>query len=95
MLATVHRPLGVYPREGHAACIELFCVGLVLRAGEDIHLLSPANVREAHVLQNPIPLCFQQSTGDSAGPEVDVVFGVLGDLLMDDDVGDLDAAAGL
>ncbi len=95
MPATVYRPLGVYPSEGHAAGIELFCVGLVPGAREDIHLRPPAHVRETHVLQHPAPLCFQQSTGDSAGPEVYVVLRVLRDLLVDDDVGDLEAAAGL
>ncbi len=45
----------------------------MLRAGEHIDLLPPTDIDEASVLQNPIPLCFQQSTSDSAGPEVNVV----------------------
>ena len=47
------------------------------------------------MLQHPFPLCFQQSTGDSAAPEVDVVLRVLWDLLVDDDVCYLDPPAGL
>ncbi len=66
----------------------------MLRAGEDIRLAPPADVGETRVLKDPAPLCFQQSTRDSARPEVDVVLRVLRDFLVDDDVGDLEAAAG-
>ncbi len=67
----------------------------MLRAGENIDLLTPANVYETGLLQHVPPLCFQQSTGDSAGPEIDVVFRILRHFLMNDDVGDLEAAAWL
>ena len=40
-------------------------------------------------------LSFQESSGDSAGPEVDAVAGVFGDGGVDDDVGDPEPAAGL
>jgi len=49
----------------------------VLRAGEDVYLLAPANVGEAGVLQRPFPLCFQQSTGNSVTPEVYIRFGIV------------------
>ena len=39
-------------------------------------------------------LATEQRAGDSAGPEVDAGAGVLGDLRVDDDVGDLQPAAG-
>ena len=81
--------------ERDAARVEVLGVRLVRGAGEDIDLSAPANVREADVVQHPMPLCFQQSTGYSAGPEVDVVLGVLGHLLVNDDVGDLETAARL
>jgi hypothetical protein len=42
-----------------------------------------------------LELCFQQSAGDSAGPEVDVLLGSVRDLLLHHDVGDLQPAAGL
>ena len=78
--------------ESDAPRLELGRVGLVLRAGEDVDLPAPANVHEAGVFQHPLPLCFQQSTGNSARPEVDIVLRVLGDFLVDDDVADLEAA---
>ena len=43
--------------------------------------------------QLPRVLSLQESSGNSAGPEVDALARVLGDLLVDDDVGDLQAAA--
>ncbi len=67
----------------------------MLRAGEDIYLAAPADIREANVVQHPLPLCFQQSTGNSAGPEVDVIFRVLRDLFVDNDVRDLETPTGL
>lgn len=82
-------------REGDTASFKLGGVRFVLRSREDVDLLTPADVYEAAVLQHPFPLCFQQSTGDSPAPEVDVVLGVLGHLLVDDDVCYLDATAGL
>ena len=39
-------------------------------------------------------LAAEQRAGDSAGPEVDPVARVLGDLCVDDDVGDLQTSAG-
>ena len=58
--------LGLNGRERDATGIELGGVGLVLRTGEDVYLLAPADVREARVLQHRVPLCLQQSAGDSA-----------------------------
>ena len=65
----------------------------MLRAGEHVDFLAPLDVVETGKREYLAPLCFQQSAGDSAGPEVDVVFGVLRDLALDVDVADLDAAA--
>src|SRR6266487_7164224 len=65
------------------------------RAREDVDLAPPANVLETDVLQHPAPLCIQQSTGYSARPKVDVILRVLWHFLVDDDVADLKAAAGL
>jgi len=67
----------------------------MLGSREDVDLLAPAGVYEARVLEHPFPLCFQQSTGDSPTPEVDVVLRVLRHFLVDDDVCNLDATAGL
>ena len=36
-----------------------------------------------------LELCFQQSAGNSAGPEIDALLGIFGDRFLDHDVGDL------
>ena len=87
--------LPLYGRERDASCIKLGSVRLVLRSRKDVSLLSPTNAGEPGVLQHPFPLCFQQSTGDSAAPEVYIVLRILRDLLVDDDVRDLDSSARL
>ena len=47
------------------------------------------------VLREPVcVLCFQQSAGDSTGPEVDVALAFLADGALDSDVGELHASAG-
>ena len=79
--------------ERHAACVEFGGVRFSLRAGEYIHLIAPTDILEARVLEEPIPLCLQQRTGDSAGPEIDVVLRVLVDGLLNDNVRDLEAPA--
>jgi len=84
----------LYRGERDAPRIKLGGVRLVLRSREDIDLLAPADVYEPRVLQHPFPLCFQQSTGYSAAPEIDIVLRVLRDRLVDDDVSDLDPSAG-
>ena len=66
----------------------------MLRAGEDVDLVPPTDAGEAGVLQHPFPLCFQQSTGDSPGPEVDVVLRALRHFFVYDDVGYLQATSG-
>jgi len=48
---------------------------------------------EAVPFESGCVLCFQQSTGDSAGPEVDVALAFLADGLLDGHIGDLDPAA--
>ena len=66
----------------------------MLRAREDVDLPTPADVYEPRMREHPLPLCFQQSTRDSAAPEIDVILGVLRHFLVDDDVRDLDSAVG-
>ncbi len=81
-------------RKRHAASLEAGRGRFVLRAGEDVDLVSPTHVDEAGVLQRPFPLCFQQSTGDSPRPEVDVVLRALWHFLVHHDVRYLQATAG-
>ena len=52
-------------------------------------------VHEAGRLDEGAKLSFQESTGNSAGPERNVLFGTIRDRLADDDVGDLQTPAGL
>jgi hypothetical protein len=61
----------------------------MLGARKDVHLAAPAYFLETNCPENPGPLCRQQSSSYSAGPEVDIVFRVLGDQLMNDDVAHL------
>src|SRR5688572_12771132 len=72
--------------EGDALRFELGRVRLVLRAREDVDLAAPAQIDESRRLKDGLPLCFQQSTGNSPGPELDVVFGVLRYRLVDGDI---------
>ena len=59
--------------------------------GDEVAALDPL---ESVPLEELCVLCFQQSPGDSAGPEVDVAFAFLADGLLDCDVRDLEPAAG-
>ena len=63
-------------------------------AGEDIHLVAELHIHEAGLPQDPPPLCFQQSAGNSTRPEFDVVTGILWHFDLDVDIGDLEASAG-
>ena len=84
------------PREnGHAARLELLRVTLVLTSREHVDLVRHHDIGEAGLIEEHPPLCIQQSTGNSATPERDVILRVLRDLLMYKDVPDLDAPAGL
>ena len=87
--------LGTGGGEGDAAGVEFGGIGFVFGAGEDIDLFAPVDVGESGGRQYLAPLCFEQSAGDSARPEFDIVPGILRDFLVDDDVRDLDATAGL
>ena len=59
--------------------------------GEAIEPVEHAYPGETGGLEDADELCFQQSTGDSTGPEIDVSKGAVGQDLADDDVGDLRA----
>ena len=104
------RPLAGLPRESrrrarevlrspcedaHAPRVELLGVRLVLAPREHVHFVRHHHVDEAGQLQDCPPLCLQQSTGNSAAPQFDVVLGLLGDRLVDQDVAHLDAPARL
>lgn len=82
---------GFAREHGHAAGLELRRIRLVLAAREDVHLVRHDDIHEADEFQDLPPLCIQQSTGNSAAPELDVVAGVLGHLPVDEDVANLHA----
>jgi hypothetical protein len=56
--------------------------------------LPEPQVRQADTLHHRLPPCTRQGTGDSALPQVDVAFGLVGDLDLHADVRDLDTTAG-
>jgi hypothetical protein len=59
------------------------CVGL--------HEIAALDPLEAVPLEKPCVLCLQQSSGNSAGPEIDLSPSFLGDRILDRHIGDLDA----
>ncbi len=79
----------------NAPRVERFRRRFVLRPGEDVYLVAEPHILEAAVVQHPPPLCLQQSAGDSAGPQLDVVLRGLGHFFVNKDVGDLETAPGL
>src|SRR6266542_5236148 len=66
---------------------------LELRAGVSRDEVAGLDSREPVALEVRGVLCFQQSAGNSAGPEVDVAAPLLADRVLDRDVGDLNPAA--
>ena len=63
------------------------------RASVGVDQVTGLDALEA-VLREPVcVLCFQQSAGNSTGPEIDVALAFLADGALDRDVGELHAAA--
>ncbi len=81
--------------DGDAARVEFLRIRFVFAPGEDIDFVRQDNFRETGLRQHLAPLCFQQSTGNSAAPEFDVALRLLRHFDMDEDVAHLDAPAGL
>ena len=65
---------------------------LLRRRLEAIESLRDAHVGEARLRERRDKLCFQQSTGDSTGPEIDVLACVFPQLHAEHNVGDLNTA---
>lgn len=82
-------------KDRDATSFELAGVGFVLAAREHVDFVRHDDVAEAGEREKLPPLCIQQSTGYSAAPEFDVVFRVLGDFAVYEDVADLDSPARL
>jgi len=68
---------------------------LLVRAEERVELLDHLRVTEACLLDYLEILCNLQSAGNSSSPEIDIVARVLREVALHDDVGELQATAGL
>lgn len=66
---------------------------LATGAAEGVDGFADLHVHEADLFEECLPACTRQTTGNSAGPEVDVPLGLLGDRLPVGDVGELQDAA--
>ena len=64
------------------------------RAGVGVDQVADLDVDESVAQQAALVLCFQQSPGNSTGPQVDVALPFLRHRALDGDVGKLDAATG-
>jgi len=80
--------------EVDALCPE-FCGATGLRrATEDIRLPGDFEVNESRSHDRGLQFCFQQSTGNSARPQIDLLFRVRWHRLLHQDIPDLEATAG-
>ncbi len=64
------------------------------RATEDVRLPGDLEVNESGSHDRSLQFCFQQSTGNSARPQIDLLFRVLWHRLLHQDIPDLEATAG-
>ena len=86
--------LGGADGRAHRAVLGGLAAGVLeRRARVGVDELSLGDVCVGPLDQQARVLAFEQRAGDSAGPEVDAGAGVLGDLVVDDDVGQLQAPA--
>jgi hypothetical protein len=89
-LARLRRP----DRRAHRAELRgLAARVLERRARVGVNGLSLFDVGVCPLNQQARVLSGEQRAGDSASPEVDAIARVLGDFLVDDDIGDLEPAA--
>jgi hypothetical protein len=65
------------------------------RAAKDIGLPRDLEIDKTGGYDRSLELCFQQSTGNSARPQVDLTFSALRNRFLDQDVTDLQAPTGL
>jgi len=80
--------------EVDALCPE-FCGTARLRsATEDVRLPGDLEVNESRCHDCGLQFCFQQSTSNSARPQIDLLFRVLWHFLLHQDIPDLEATRG-
>ena len=71
------------------------CAGCLRRALEDIALPGDLEIDKTRGYHRSLKLCFQQSAGNSACPQIDITSGALGDRFLHQDVTNLQPPAGL
>ena len=80
--------------EADALCPE-FCSATSLRsATEDVRLPGDFEANESSSHDRGFEFCFQQSTGNSAGPQIDRLFRILWHHLLHQEIPDLEATTG-
>ena len=67
---------------------------LFRRFSKRIKILTDFDINETHFFEGQNELCFQQSTGDSASPEVNIPLRVLGENAPHNNIRILEAGAG-
>ncbi len=80
--------------EVDALCPEFCGTTLLRRAIEDVRLPGNLEVNESCSHDRGLQFCFQQSTSNSAHPQIDLLFRVLWHRLLDQDIPDLEATGG-
>jgi hypothetical protein len=65
------------------------CAGRLRRIIKDIGLPSDFEIDKTGGYDRSLELCFQQSAGNSARPQIDVTFGTLWNCFLDQDIADL------
>jgi hypothetical protein len=80
--------------EGDAQRPEFCGTALLRRAAEDVLLPGDLEVDEAGCHDRGLQFCFQQSPGNSARPQIDLLLGVLWHRGTHQDIPDLEAARG-
>ncbi len=80
--------------EVDALCPEFCGTTRLRRATEDVRLPGDLEVNESRRHDRGLQFCFQQSTGNSARPQIDLLFRVLWHRLLHQDIPDLEATAG-
>ncbi len=80
--------------EVNALCPEFCGTARLRRATENVRLPGDLEVNESCRHDRGLQFCFQQSTSNSARPQIDLLFRVLWHRLLHQDIPDLEATAG-
>ena len=80
--------------EVDALCPEFCGTARLRRAAEDVRLPGDLEVNESGGHDRGLQFCFQQSTGNSARPQIDLLFRILRHCLLHQDIPDLEATSG-